>query len=374
MDKQLNFWIDDCLEKAVDKIKASIYRLGNKIPYIAYDGIYTDVVEERGIDWWTNGFWSGILWQAYHYTDEIIFFEKAKQQENRLMDALSNFRDVHHDVGFLFLPSAVAHYRKTKDEQSFYTGLHAANLLAGRFNIDGNYIVAWNDDKPGWMIIDSMMNLPLLYWASAVTGDPRFYKIAERHAETTARFLVRPNGTTGHIACFDPENGSFIQYIAGQGYSANSAWSRGHAWALYGFILSYRHTQKTNDLLLAKELANSFIRFVKETGYIPKADFLTPENEQIFDTSAGLCAVCGLLELSNWVIKEEKEYYKSYAIKILQAIVSEYADWNTKSDGIIGGATEAYHRYLTQNVHVIYSDYFFFEALLRLKEKHLFIW
>lgn len=95
------------------------------------------------------------------------------------------------------------------------------------------------------MIIDSMMNLPLLYWASRETGDPRFSKIARQHADTTAKYLVRKDGSTGHIAEFDAESGKYIRLLGGQGYNENSCWSRGNAWALYGFALSYRYTKKS---------------------------------------------------------------------------------------------------------------------------------
>lgn len=367
-------WAGEQLAKLEKKVSAELERLGDAIPYMPHDGKYTDVAQERGIDWWTNGFWGGLLWQFYGATKDEKYKAAAIAQERRLDEALYRFRDVHHDVGFMWLHTAVAHYKATGDEQAYYTGLHAATLLAGRFNTVGNYIVAWNDNKPGWVIIDSMMNIPLLYWASEQTKDPRFKTIARKHADTVARYLVREDGSVGHIASFDPNTGEFIEQIGGQGYSASSAWSRGNAWAVYGFALSYKHTRNSYYLMLAKRVANYFIASVSRTGYIPRVDFQAPEEPRIHDASAGLCAACGMMEIARWVSREEKRFYETSAVNIIRAIEEKYANWNIDEDGIIGGATEAYHRPSTYEVPLIYSDYFFTEGLLRIMGKEFPIW
>lgn len=367
-------WAGEKLAKLEKKVSAELERLGDAIPYMSHDGKYTDVAQERGIDWWTNGFWGGLLWQIYGATKDEKYKAAAIAQERRLDEALYRFRDVHHDVGFMWLHTAVAHYKATGDEQAYYTGLHAATLLAGRFNTVGNYIVAWNDNKPGWVIIDSMMNIPLLYWASEQTKDPRFKTIARKHADTVARYLVREDGSVGHIASFDPNTGEFIEQIGGQGYSASSAWSRGNAWAVYGFALSYKHTRNSYYLMLAKRVANYFIASVSRTGYIPRVDFQAPEEPRIHDASAGLCAACGMMEIARWVSREEKRFYETSAVNIIRAIEEKYANWNIDEDGIIGGATEAYHRPSTYEVPLIYSDYFFTEGLLRIMGKEFPIW
>ncbi|WP_042462424.1 glycoside hydrolase family 88 protein [Neobacillus dielmonensis] len=367
-------WAEEKLQLVSNKVKKELERLGNAIPYIPFNESYTDVSKERGIEWWTNGFWGGLLWQLAHATGDDVFVEAAIAQEKRLDEALYLFRDIQHDVGFMWLHTAVAHYRETGNEQAFRTGLHAANLLAGRFNVDGNYLVAWNDQKPGWVIIDSMMNIPLLYWATAQTKDPRFEKIARRHANTVAKYLVREDGSVGHIASFDANSGEFIGLIGGQGYSSDSAWSRGNAWAIYGFALSYHHTKDPYYLSIAKRVANYFMAHIYETDNIPLVDFRAPKMPVIYDTSAGLCAACGLLEIAKWVLIDEQDHYERAAIRMLKAIEEKYANWNEEEDGIIGGGTEAYHRPATYEVPLIYSDYFFTEALLRLLEKELFIW
>lgn len=372
MNEQTKEWSRKILNVASEKIDAELDRMGNKIPYISYNGKYTDVIKDRGIDWWTNGFWSGILWRLFHKTKREKFKEAAIQQEQLLESALYHFSDVHHDVGFLFLPSAIAHYQQSQNKHSRQLGLHAATVLAGRYNISGNYLVAWNDHKPGWMIIDSMMNLPLLYWASRETGDPRFSKIAQRHADTTAKYLVRKDGSTGHIAEFDAESGKYIRLLGGQGYNENSCWSRGNAWALYGFALSYRYTKNPYYLAIAEKIAVNFIQKIEKTGYIPLIDFAVKDSN--IDTSAGVCGACGLLELAGYVSSVRSKMYHEVAINILQKTEKHYANWNMDEDGIIGGGAEAYHRELTYNVPLIYSDYFFIEGLLRLEQSELAIW
>lgn len=366
-------WVENYLTKAFTKIAVENKRLAGATPYIPYDGHYSDVVAERGIDWWSNGFWAGLLWQSYHYTHKNHFYQSALLQEKRLDKALHAFKDIHHDVGFLWLLTAVAHYRVTGDEQAYRTGLHAANLLAGRFNIAGNFLVSWND-HPGWCIIDSMMNIQLLFWASDQTRDPRFAKIALRHADTIAHYLVRSDDSVGHIASFDPQTGEFIGQLAGQGVSPSSAWARGQAWAIYGFALTYRHTKQDKYLAVAQRVASYFITESQLTADIPLADFRAPVIPKLHDTSAGMIAACGLLEIADSVPYTEKLLYKQAAVRLIQAAATHYADWGLDEDGIVGGGTEAYHRPATYEVPLIYTDYFFVEALLRLREQALFVW
>ncbi|EIW12521.1 Glycosyl hydrolase, family 88 [Lactiplantibacillus pentosus KCA1] len=366
-------WIDDYLQQVTEKVTIESGRLNGKTPYIPYDGFYSDVVSERGIDWWSNGFWSGILWQLYAYSHQGRFKDIAITQEQRLDGALHLFQDLHHDVGFMWLLSSVAHYRVTGDEQARRTGIHAATLLAGRFNIAGKYLVSWND-HPGWLIVDSMMNIQLLYWASQQTGDPRFELLANCHADTVAKTLVRADGSVGHIASFNPDTGVFIEQLAGQGVSASSSWSRGNAWALYGFALTYRHTRNKHYLKLARKIADYFIGECEHSEGIPLADFRAPEEPCLYDTSAGMIAVSGLLEISSWLSEREQQHYQEKAKYILKAIVRRYANWNSEEDGIIGGGTEAYYRPATYEIPLIYTDYFFIESLLRLKGQYLFLW
>ena len=237
-------FLQDIYEKLDRKLEAECIRVKDKIPYTTQDGMYRTDMREENLFWWTNGFWAGMLWQMYHATGKEIYRKTAEYSEEALDRALDRFEGLHHDVGFQFLHTAVADWRLTKNPRSRIRGLHAATLLAGRFNGNGNFIRAWNMDRRGWMIIDTMMNLPLLYWASEETKDPRFSWIAGKHADTAGRLLMRGDGSCNHIAICDPETGEFLDNPAGQGYASGSSWSRGQAWAVYGFALAYLHSQK----------------------------------------------------------------------------------------------------------------------------------
>jgi unsaturated chondroitin disaccharide hydrolase len=249
MEKKKNYNLTDndreCAEKIFEKIKnklqAECFRLGNSIPYIPRNGFYHDLDSPDGIYWWTNGFWPGILWQMYHATKNGSFRKTAEAVEERLDEVLEGWEEMHHDVGFMWLHSAVANYRLMGNKDSRRRGLRAANLLAGRYNPMGKFIRAWNGDRAGWIIIDCLMNIPLLYWASKELGDPRFAFIAQNHADTAAKVLLRPDGSCNHIAVLSPETGECLETSGGQGYAAGSSWSRGQGtvWVRPEF-LSYR--------------------------------------------------------------------------------------------------------------------------------------
>lgn len=367
-------WAKEQLAKAAEKVLVELDRLAGGIPYLPDEnGLYTDI-GAKDIAWWTNGFWGGLLWQLAQETQDDRFKVAAENVEARLNEALFDFNGLHHDVGFMWLHTAVANYRLTGNIKSRTTGLHTATILAGRFNVKGDFIRAWNEDKTGWVIIDSMMNIPLLHWASQELNDPRFSEIAEKHADTIQKYMVREDGSVGHIGSFNPDTGDFIEQIGGQGYAADSSWSRGQSWAIYGFALSYHHTSKQAYLETAKKVANTFIANVALTDYIPLVDFKAPAVPVVYDTSAGLIAACGMLEIAQFVSEDEKVLYQTAAIKLIQAIADKYADWDLSRDAIIGGGTEAYHTPETYHVPLVYSDYFFVEALLRLLNKALFIW
>lgn len=371
----VNQWLDEVWSKLEVKMSMECDRIGDRIPYIAEDGKYRDDMAEKDIYWWTNGFWPGILWQMYNATGEEKYKQAAEGVEQKLDAALDGFEGLHHDVGFMWLHSAVANYRLTGSLRSKTRGLHAANLLAGRYNPRGKFFRAWNEDHIGWIIIDSMMNIPLLYWASREVNDPRFEYIARDHADTVLRLAVRADGSCNHIVVLNPENGDFVEAPGGQGYESGSSWSRGQAWALYGFALSYRYTKDENYLHAAKRIAHYFIANVSATGYVPLVDFRSPAEPVCFDTTAGACAASGLMEIADWMPELEKSLYRDAAVRILQAIEGKYANWNTEEDSIISGGTAAYHsRKGDFDVPIVYGDYFFIEAVLRLRGQSLMLW
>lgn len=367
--------IQKVYRKLESKMEKECGRMGKKIPYIAENGRYREDLGETNITWWTNGFWGGLLWQLYHATGKQPYRQTAVQLEERLDRALETYENLDHDVGFMWMHTAVADYRLTGNRRSLERGLHAANILAGRFNVLGNYIRAWNGDRAGWMIVDCLMNLSILYWASEETGDPRFAAIAKLHADTAMEKILRPDGSCNHIAVLNPMTGEVEELPAGQGYAEGSAWSRGQAWAVYGFAISYAHTKEQKYLDAAKRAAHFFLANAALTGYLPLCDFRAPAEPVYYDSTAGACAVCGLLEIAKHVPEPEKALYEQSALKMLLAMEEKFCNWEAEEDGILGMGKVAYHEQdESRQAPIIYGDYFLTEAVLRLLQQEFFIW
>lgn len=367
-------WAEDTYKKIESKISLECDRIGSKIPYIAEDGVYREDKAESDIVWWTNGFWPGILWQMFHCTGEVKYKNAAEGVEEKLDKALDVYTGLHHDVGFMWLHSAVADYRITGSERAKARGLHAAHLLAGRYNPRGRFLRSWNRDRAGWVIVDSMMNVPLLYWAKEVLDDPRFEYVAMDHVDTVMKNTVRADGSCNHIIVLDPTTGELLDTPGGQGYEPGSAWSRGQSWAIYGFALSYLHTGKQEYLDTAKRVAHYFIAQVDRTENVALVDFRAPGEPVYWDATAGVCAACGMLEISNHVPELEKEFYVDAAVRMLKATDKKFCNWDVNYDSIVQMGSGSYSTEHDRHVPIIYGDYFFIEAVLRLLDKDILIW
>ena len=359
--------IERLLYETEDKILAQAERLGSSIPYIPENGHYVDMAE-RDIAWWTNGFWPGMLWLTYVDTKNEIARKAAESIESKLDRALDQFTGLHHDVGFMWRHSAAADYDITSSSRSCARAMHAATILAGRFNPETGAIRSWNEGYDGYVIIDSLMNLPLLFWMSERTKNPSFSNIARIHATTVLRTHQKKDGHVIHIAKLD-EHGNVVETPTGQGYSEGSAWSRGQSWGIYGFALAYRHTNDKKFLDGAIAVADYYINEVKKTGYIPKVDFCSPKEDTTVDTTSALCAVCGLLELAEHIDGDKALFYKENAEKILFSTIEKWCDFDKNNDGILSGGTAAYYSDIKE-VKIIYGDYFLLEALLRLNGRY----
>ncbi len=372
-DEKYREWAEGIYQKICRKLEAQTKRVGTDIPYIPENGRYRDMGEEN-IHWWTNGFWPGMLWQMYHATGEELYKDTARGVEKRLDQALNHYSGLNHDVGFMWLHASVADYRLTGDEEAKERGLKAAGVLAGRYNLAGQYFCAWNGNQPGLMIIDCLMNTPLLFWATKETEDPRFALMAERHTNTALQYIMREDGSCNHIVVLDPLTGEFVDNPGGQGYEQGSSWSRGQAWALYGFWLAYHYTGKKQYLDASKRVAHYFLANAAATDYVPLLDFRAPLEPVYYDTTAGAIAACGLLALAETVEEYEKNLYYTGAIKLLQAIEEKHCNWNPEEDSIVDFGSAKYHRESDREVPIIYGDYFFIEGILRLLDKSFLIW
>lgn len=371
-------WILEAERKIKEKLSFVAERSVHKVPYSSKDGVFDDWT--NNIAWWTNGFWGGILWQLYHVTKNELYRESAQELEEKLDATLMSPEDMDHDSGFRWLLTSGANFRETGEAKSYQRTLLAACNMAGRFNPAGNFIRAWNDwgnkekqgENAGVAIIDCMMNLPLLYWASEQTKDPRFYHIAVRHADTVIKHFIREDGSVIHIGEFDPYTGEFLRSIGGQGYVHGSSWTRGQAWAIYGFALSYRHTKKEKYLDCAQRIADYFISNIPQSGLIP-VDFCQPESCTFEDSTAAAIAACGMLEIARSIGGGEENSYHQAALRLLRALYENRCDWSKETDAIVQKCTAAYHD-KEHEFTIIYGDYFFIEAIWKLTGQELFLW
>lgn len=383
LNKSEQAWLQDVIERMTQKMDWVSEKTRHKIPYTTINGTYDDRSIHNpsgdvadGICWWTNGFWGGMMWLMHHETGDSKYKEIARVSEEKLDQCFEQYYGLHHDVGFMWLPTSVANYRVTKNPISRKRALHAANLLAGRFNLAGGFIRAWNDlegqDTRGWAIIDCMFNIPLLYWATEETGDPRYKQIAMKHADTTMEAFVREDGSVNHIVEFDPFNGGVVKTYGGQGYEEGSAWTRGQTWALYGFMMSYIHTGKEQYLHTAKRIAHYFIANIPESGIIP-VDFRQPAEPRLEDDTAAAIAACGFIEIAKVVGEHEKDLYLRAALKLLKTLDEQRSDWTQQSDAILQYGSGAYHS-AAHHHPIIYGDYYFMEAIFKLKGNDLYLW
>ena len=326
----------------------------------------------RDISWWTNGFWGGLNHLLYEKTGNEDYLKTAQANEKRMDEALyRKYGRLHHDVGFMWHILAGANYRLHGDEESKDRNLHAAATLMARFVIDGGYIIAWNGKAhENWTIIDCLMNLSLLYWASEETGDDRFKRVAMAHADMAIMDHLREDGSVVHIAEHDRETGDVVATYAGQGCAFGSSWSRGQAWALYGFMISYLHTKEERYLNAAKQVANYFIANCSDD-WLPRVDFRGPAEPVMIDTSASACAACGLIELAKALPEAEGGMYMHAAMQLMHAMDDKCANYDDSVDYLVSHGTVRFPidgdwKKAEVHVPIIYTDFFYTEAILKV--------
>ena len=364
-------WLEDVAAKLHTKMTYAVgkAREVDYIPYSTENGQWKPI----HIHWWTNGFWPATMWQMYLATKDELYRDEAIRAEKMLDVNLEDFEGLSHDVGFMWLIQSGVRYALEGNKDSYARTMKAAQHLACRYNPNG-FIRAWNGEgRQGWAIVDCMMNLPLLYWASEVTGDPRFRLIAMKHADTAMQVFVRPDGSCNHIIIFDAETGEVLDNPGGQGYESGSSWSRGQAWALYGFTLSYLHTGKQEYLDTAKRVANYFISQITDD-YIPRCDFRQPAEPVLKDDTAGTVAAAGLLVLAQQLPELEAVTYYDVAVKMLRAMEKEDINWELNDPALLQRCTSAYHDIPGRHMTMNYADYYFVEAINMLRGQKMLFW
>lgn len=339
------------------------------------DGFYQTAPNEQ----WTNGFWTGQLWLAYEATQKDCFRQAALSQVQSFLERIQtgNHTDTH-DLGFLYSLSCVAGYKLTGDETAKKAALMAADKLKTRFHEKGQFIQAWGslDNKENYrLIIDCLLNLPLLYWATEVTGDESYGQKAKAHLETALKVIIRPDYSTYHTYYFDPETGAPLRGVTHQGYSADSAWSRGQAWGVYGIALSYRYTKNPEYLELFDRVTGYFLEHLP-SNLIPYWDFIFEEgSDEPWDSSASAAAVCGMLEMAKYLPKEKADYYTAAAKRLLKALKDLCAVKSEKeSNGLllhgVYGKKTPFNDCIDHGIDEcnLWGDYYYMEALTRLSK------
>lgn len=369
------------LDSAWQSIRRTIPRMGTDRPRI---GLPDLTYQRCGPSDWVDGFWSGQLWLAYEQTGDVIFLNAARAQRPSFADRLNRPESHTHDLGFLYTLSAVADYIVTGESEARRMGITAAEVLAKRYNAAGRFIQAWNPwptDTPeqaarkyGKIIVDCMENLALLYWAAAESGEARFAEIATAHADTSLRFLIRPDGSTYHTFDFDSRTGEPIGGFTHQGFADESCWSRGQAWAIHGFTVTFRYTNDARFRQAAMRLADHAIAHLSAHP-VPFWDYRLPEDAPHYrDSSAAAIMAAGLFALAETTDVSAARHYRATARTILNALIAGYMTVDTPdAEGLLTHGASNVNAGLTDAM-LPYGDYFFVEALLRAQGRAHFYW
>jgi unsaturated chondroitin disaccharide hydrolase len=328
---------------------------------------------------WTTGFCTGQYWLVYEHTGETAFREAALTQVNSFLRRIENRVDVdHHDMGFLYTPSCVAAYMLTGSGIGKRAALLAADNLMARFHGKGQFFQAWGTlgARDNYrLIIDCLLNLPLLYWAADITGKPEYREKAVAHTKTSLKHLVREDNSTFHTYFFDPETGAPLRGVTHQGRRDGSAWARGQAWGVYGLALAYKYTRDIECIGLFYRVADFFIsRLPKD--FVPywDLDFKDGDGEPK-DSSAAAIAACGILEMAKYLPEGTAEYYAAWAKIIAASLAEGYAVKDIReSNGLL--LHGVYAKSTDENPVTdrgvdecnTWGDYFWLELLTRLSK------
>jgi unsaturated chondroitin disaccharide hydrolase len=320
---------------------------------------------------WTSGFFAGNLWLMYQYTEEE-YWKKAAMKWTEPLES-NKFNTSTHDLGFMMYCSFGNGYRLTNDAQYKDILLTSAKSLASRFNAKIGCIQSWNHPEYEFpVIIDNMMNLELLFWATATNGDSSFYKIAETHALTTMANHYRADYSVYQVVDFSKDTGQAIWKGNRQGYDNTSAWARGQAWGLYGYTMCYRETKNPEFLAMAENIASYILHQTdKLCGNIPFWDYNAPNipNEPK-DASAAAITCSALIELSEYS-SANKAHYLAAVENILAYLSSEeyQATLGTNNNFILKHSVGSFPANKEIDVPLIYADYYYIESLLKYMYK-----
>lgn len=329
---------------------------------------------------WCSGFWPGILWMDFGYNKSEAVKKAAEGYTEQMIKVLSE-PVFDHDLGFLAICPLIKGYEFSKNDEYRQAALRAADSLSTLFNPIVGTILSWPRHVKDYgghnTIIDNMMNLELLFWADSISRkrvpERRLYDMAVKHADTTMKNHFHPDGTCYHVAVYDTLSGRFIRGVTHQGFDNNSMWSRGQAWAIYGFTMVYRFTHDVKYLDFAQKVADIYLKRIAESSddCVPYWDMDAPSRGKggtacPKDASAACIVASALLELQGYLKGQKANDYRDFAIKTLQQLSTDQYLSGNRNDAFLLHSTGHYPAGSEIDASIVYADYYYMEALTRL--------
>lgn len=370
--------VKDAIELVIKQIDANREYFKDKFPYSATKNNKYDIIENIE---WTDGFWTGLLWLAYEYTGDNKYKVLADKNVASFKNRVDKDIELdHHDLGFLYSLATVSGYKLTGSEEAKEASIKAANKLISRYQEKGEFIQAWGElgSKDHYrFIIDCLLNIPLLYWASDETGDTKYRDIANKHFVTSCNNVIRDDASAFHTFYMDNETGKPLRGVTRQGYSDDSAWARGQAWGIYGIPLNYRYTRNESCFNLYEGMTNYFLNRLPKDNVCYWDLIFNDGDPQSKDSSAAAIAVCGMHEMNKYLpeVDENKEVYKYAMHNILRSLIENYMNPDIdEGKPVLVHGVYSWHSGKGVDEGNIWGDYFFLEALMRFYKDWNLYW
>ncbi|MDY5476738.1 MAG: glycoside hydrolase family 88 protein [Enterocloster clostridioformis] len=366
------------MDRVVDQVRCNMEYFGTRFPSSATRNQTYGVIDNIE---WTDGFWTGLLWLCYEYTGDDAFKELALKNVGSFLNRVEKRIELdHHDLGFLYSLSCVAGYKLTGSAKGRKAGLLAADKLMERFQEKGGFIQAWGElgARDNYrLIIDCLLNIPLLHWASLETGNPVYRNAAVRHYEAACNNVIRDDASAYHTFYFDPETGEPLKGVTRQGYSDDSAWARGQAWGIYGIPLNYRYVKDVSAFNLFKGMTNYFLNRLPEDEVCYWDLIFTDGSEQSRDSSAAAIGVCGIHEMLKYLpeVESDKDTYRHAMHCILRTLMERYTAPEIKAGNpVLLHGVYSWHSGKGVDEGNIWGDYYYMEALTRFYKDWNLYW
>lgn len=374
--------VEEAIEHCLAIIDANMAKYGERFPWSATKNNAYETFEY--VDW-TDGFWTGMLWLAYEYTGDDRYFKLAYKNIEVYKRRMDEKLDIaHHDLGFLYSPSVVAAYKLTGDKDARDLALRAAEHLSGRYVEPGGFIQAWGElghQDSYRLIVDCLLNVPILYWASDESGEAKYREMADHHYQQTILNAVREDASAFHTFFFDSQTGEPLYGKTRQGYSDDSSWARGQAWLIYGLALnqSYnQHSQEADDTLHNfKAVTNYFLNRLPQDLVAFWDLIFTDGDNQSRDSSSTAIAVCGINEMLKYMPEtdEYKEVYRKASHALLASLIDDYMTKEVYAAApLLKHGVYSWHSGKGVDEGNIWGDYYFFEALIRFHKNWKMYW